>query len=144
MTVTNSNMNIPVAILIFENDGHITYRAYSPNDYFFNDDGSNPDSHSEQFSQFLARVHNRVGYDSLQPMNNASIYGHLKELHSRHIMVSVTDRQGPCYFVTFVDPHCNYNPVHHNSPIFFDMNQANNYANLQPNLFHISCPHEFV
>jgi hypothetical protein len=28
--------------------------------------------------------------------------------------------------------------------VFFDPNQANNYANTQPNLNHRSCSHEFV
>jgi hypothetical protein len=129
----NPHMNIPVAILIFDNDGQISYRAYSPTDYFFNDDGSNPDHRSEQFGQFLARVHNRVAYDSMQPMINNTNYGQIKEIHSRHIMVPISQRQTG-----------NYKPVHRNSPVFFDANQANNYANMQPNLFHRSCDHEFV
>lgn len=137
-------MNIPIAILIFENNGQVSYRAYSPNNYFFNEDGSNPDHLSEQFGQFLARVHNRIAYDSMQPMNNATNYGRLKEIHSRHIMRSAGVSQDICYFTTYNNLHTNYKPVHRNSPLFFDVNQANNYANLQPNLTHISCIHEFV
>ena len=68
----NEFMNIPVAILIFDNEGQISYRAYSPHEYHFNADGSNPDHRSEQFGQFLANVYNRVSYDQLQPMNNAT------------------------------------------------------------------------
>jgi hypothetical protein len=145
MTNNNPNMNIPVTILIFENDGQISYRAYSPTDYFFNEDGSNPDHRSEQFGQFNARVYNRVAYDSMQPLNNATNYGRIKEIHSRHIMVPISQRQaGICYFTTYIHQHCNYKPIHRNSPVFFDANQANNYANMQPNLFHRSCSHEFV
>lgn len=145
MTVINPHMNIPVAILIFDNEGQISYRAYSPDGYIFNADGSNPDHRSEQFGQFLARVHNRVAYDSMQPMNNATNYGRLKEIHTRHIAVPITDRgNGICYFTTYIHQHCNYKPVHRNSPVFFDAIQADNYANMQPNLFHRSCSHEFV
>ena len=130
-------MNVPVAILIFDDDGQITYRAYSPTQYHFNEDGSNPDHRSEQFGQFLASVYNRLAYNQLQPLNNATNYGRLKEVHTRHIQVPITQRGGICYFTTYVHQHCNYKPVHRMSPVFFDDIQANNYANR-------SCPHEFV
>jgi hypothetical protein len=34
--------------------------------------------------------------------------------------------------------------VHRNSPVFFNQDDANNYINQQPNLYHRSCHHEFV
>ena len=145
MAAQNPHMNIPVAILIFDNNGQISYRAYSPDTYTFNADGSNPDHCSEQFGQVLARVHNRVAYNALQPMNNVTNYGQLKEIHTRHIQIPIAERNdGTCYFTTYIHPHCSYKPVHRNSPVLFDPNQANNYANTQPNLNHRSCPHEFV
>lgn len=137
-------MNVPVAILIFDNDGQISYRAYSPQQYHFNEDGSNPDHRSEQFGQFLAAVYNRVAYDQMNPLNNNTNYGRLKEVHSRHVQIPIQNRGNVCYFSTYIHQHCNYKPVHRNSPVFFDDIQANNYANMQPNLFHRSCPHEFV
>jgi hypothetical protein len=137
-------MNIPVAILIFDNEGQISYRAYSPREYHFNADGSNPDHRSEQFGQFLAAVYNRVSYDQLQPMNNATNYGRLKEVHSRHIQVQLANRGDVCYFTTYIHQHTPYKPVHRNSPVFFNQNDANNYSNQQPNLYHRSCSHEFV
>ena len=145
MAAANPHMNIPIAILIFDNNGQISYRAYSPDAYAFNEDGSNPDHRSEQFGQFLARVHNRILYNVLQPMNNVTPYGQLKEIHTRHIQIPISERaNGICYFTTYIHQHCNYKPVHCNSPVFFDPNQANNYASSQPNLNHRSCPHEFV
>ena len=144
MTNANPHMNIPVAILIFENNNIISYRAYSPTDYLFNDDGSNPDHRSEQFGQFLARVYNRVAYDSMQPLNNNTNYGRIKEIHSRHIVMPIAERHNICYFTTYIHQHCNYKPVHRSSPVLFDANQANNYANMQPNLIPRSCDHEFV
>jgi len=137
-------MNVSVAILIFDNDGQISYRAYSPQQYHFNEDGSNPDHRSEQFGQFLAAVYNRVAYDQLNPLNNNTNYGRLKEVHSRHVQIPIQNRGNVCYFSTYIHQHCNYKPVHRNSPVFFDDIQANNYANMQPNLFHRSCPHEFI
>jgi hypothetical protein len=140
----NQFMNVPVAILIFDNDGQISYRAYSPQHYYFNEDGSNPDHRSEQFGQFLAAVYNRVAYDQLNPLNNNTNYGRLKEVHSRHVQVPIQNRGSVCYFTTYIHQHTPYKPVHRNSPVFFDDIQANNYASTQPNLFHRSCSHEFV
>ncbi len=140
----NAFMNVPIAILIFEDDGQFIYRAYSPSQYHFNEDGSNPDHRSEQFGQFLAAVYNRVAYNQLQPLNNNTPYGRLKEVHSRHIQVPIAQRGHTCHFTTYVHQHCPYKPIHRNSPVFFDDIQANNYANYQPNLHHRSCSHEFV
>jgi hypothetical protein len=140
----NAMMSIPVAILIFDNEGQISYRAYSPTEYHFRPDGSNPDHRDGQFGQFLARVYNRVAYNELQPLNNATNYGRLKEIHTRHVQIPIAQRFNICYFSTYIHRHTPYKPVHHESPIFFDLNQANNYANMQPNLCHPNCPHEFV
>ena len=137
-------MNVPVAILIFDNGGQISYRAYSPQHYYFNEDGSNPDHRSEQFGQFLARVHNRVAYDAQNPMNNQTPYGALKEIHSRHVMIPIAARGTTCYFTTYIHQHTPYKPIHRQSPVFFDVIQAQNYAGTQPNLYHRECPHEFV
>jgi hypothetical protein len=144
MNAVNPHMNIPVAILIFDDDGQITYRAYSPSQYHFNEDGSNPDHRSEQFGQFLARVYNRIAYNELQPLNNATNYGRIKEVHTRHVMIPISERQDVCYFSTYIHQHTPYKPIHRNSPVMFNQDQANNYINQQPNLFHRNCPHEFV
>lgn len=144
MAYPNQFMHIPVAILIFDNNGQISYRAYSPRQYHFNEDGSNPDHRSEQFGQFLAAVYNRVAYNQANALDNETVYGRLKEIHSRHIQVPISERHNVCYFSTYVHQHCNYKPVHRNSPVFFDANQANNYANMQPNLTHCNCEHEFI
>lgn len=140
----NAFMNIPVAILIFDNEGQISYRAYSPTEYHFRPDGSNPDHSDGQFGQFLAHLYNRIAYNVQQPLNNATNYGRLKEIHTRHVQIPIASRGNVCYFTTYNHPHTNYKPVHMESPVFFDSNQANNYANMQPNLYHNNCPHEFV
>lgn len=140
----NQIMNIPVAILIFDNQGQISYRAYSPTEYHFRPDGSNPDHRDGQFSQFLAHVYNRVAYDQLNPMNNNTPFGALKEVHTRHVQIPISQRGDTCYFSTYIHHHTSYKPVHRASPVLFNGIQANNYAIQQPNLHHHSCPHEFV
>ena len=137
-------MNIPVAILIFDNQGVISYRAYSPREYHFLPDGSNPDHRDGQFGQFLAHLYYRIAYDVQNPMNNNTNFGQLKEIHTRHVQIPIADRHNTCYFTTYIHPHTLYKPVHRNSPVFFDQDRANNYINQQPNLFHLSCQHEFV
>ena len=144
MNDINQFMNIPVAILIFDNQGQISYRAYSPSEYHFLPDGSNPDHRDGQFGQFLAHLYNRIAYDQLNPLNNATNYGRLKEIHTRHVQIPIGQRHNICYFTTYVHQHCNYKPIHRESPVFFDAIQANNYANLQPNLIHHSCVHELI
>jgi hypothetical protein len=144
MSSINDFMNIPVAILIFINQGHITYRAYSPREYHFLPDGSNPDHRDGQFAQFLAHVYNRVSYDAQNPMNNSTPFGELKEIHTRHVQIPIANRGHTCYFSTYIHQHTNYKPVDRPSPVLFDPIQAQNYANTQPNLYHRDCPHEFV
>lgn len=144
MNNINQFMNIPIAILIFENQGQISYRAYSPTEYHFRPDGSNPDHRDGQFGQFLAHLYTKVAYDQLNPLNNNTNYGQLKEIHTRHVQIHITSRNNICYFTTYNHPHTNYKPVHRESPVFFDVNHANNYSNQQPNLTNLSCIHEFV
>jgi hypothetical protein len=144
MNDINQFMNIPVAILIFDNDGIISYRAYSPTEYYFRPDGSNPDHRDGQFGQFLAHLYTRLAYDQQNPLNNVTNFGRLKEIHTRHVQIPIANRANICHFTTYIHPNTNYKPIHRDSPIFFNDNQANNYANMQPNLIHQSCPHEFI
>lgn len=135
--------SIPIAILIFDNDGQIFYRAYSSTQFIANEH----DQHirTRMFEQFLADINNHISYDQLNPANNNNTnYGRLKEIHTRYIQIPYSQRNDICYFTTYVHPHCTYNPVHINSPIFFDINEANNYININPNLVHRNCPHEFI
>ncbi len=140
----NAVMNIPIAILIFDNDGQIFYKAFSPREYHFRPDGSNPDHRDGQFGQFLAHLYNRISYNQLEPLNNSTNYGRLKEIHTRHISIPIAARENTCYFTTYTHQNTPYKPVHINSPVFFDCGQAQNYANSQPNLSHQNCTHEFV
>ncbi len=128
--------NIPIAILIFDNGGQITYRAYSPRQYNLNN------QNNDQFGQFLADVYNKVSYNQHNPLNNATNYGRLKEVHTRHIPTPIQNRGNTCYFSTYIHPNINYKPINKNSPIFFDVLEAQHYANNEPNLYHFECYHE--
>jgi hypothetical protein len=138
---TNAFVNIPVAILIFDNDGYITYRAYSPREYQYQQTNNGVDYRLEQF---MSSLYNHIAYIDVQPQNNVTLHGKLKEVHTRYIQIPIPNRGTICFFTTYEHPHTNYKPVHRESPVFFDSLQASNYSNVNPNLIHLSCPHEFI
>ena len=144
MNNNNQFVHIPIAIIIYENDDQIFYQSYSPTEYNFQPDSSSPNHRDSQFGQFLAHLYTHLAYDQQNPLNNITNCGILKEIHTRHIQIPIDNRGNICYFTVYNNPNTNYKPVHHKSPIFFDINEANNYANLQPNLIHIQCHHEFL
>jgi hypothetical protein len=149
---TSDNQNtmdfrIPVAIIIFDNDGQISYRAYSPTTW-------QEEGEAEiQYGQFLARIYQRLTYNPLEPMNTGTPFGVMKEVHTRLHHSPLAHREGSaCYFTTYIHPHTPYKPVHRASPIFFNDHQSpNSYsaavgtsAPEALELFHSACPHEFV
>lgn len=125
-------MSIPVAILIFDNNGLISYRAYSPKMW------------PENIDVFMTNLTNYVGYDVTMPNNNVTPYGLLKEIHTRLIDIPVEQRGLTCYFSTYTNNKTYYKPVHHESPIFFYTEPAQKYANQHPNLEHYICIHELI
>jgi hypothetical protein len=137
------DFRIPVAIIIFDNGGQISYRAYSPTIWLEVDDAE------IQYGQFLARIYQRLAYNPLEPMNTATPLGNMKEVHTRLHYSPLGHREGGiCYFTTYIHPHTPYKPVHRASPVFFNERQdRNDYAAAAPGapeLFHRTCPHEFV
>jgi hypothetical protein len=139
MTADSSPLiTTPVAILIFDNDGHISYKAYSPINYNFIEDDNDI-----QNSQFLADLYSHIAYNDFQPLINTTNYGKLKEIHIRYIQIP-NNRPNTCYFTTNITPHCYYKSIHRDSPIFFDVIQAQIYANTQPTLYHCECSYEFI
>lgn len=143
-SIPSSFISIPLAILIFENNGNYSYRAYSPSEFNRQPDVDDTDHRSVLFGQFLARIYNRIAYDPNQPLNNGTQFGALKEIHSRFVQIPIEQRGQTCYFSTYQNQHCRYNPIHRDSPVFFDQQPAANYQNQQPNLIHCSCSHEIV
>jgi hypothetical protein len=153
---TSDNQNtmdfrIPVAIIIFDNGGQISYRAYSPT-VWYEDGGADDSTFGDQYGRFLARIYQRLAYNPLEPMNTATPFGNMKEVHTRHHWTPLGSREGgQCYFTTYIHTHTPYKPVHRPSPVFFNENQgANDYAAAMggapeaQELFHCVCPHEFV
>jgi hypothetical protein len=121
--------NIPIAILIFSNNGDYVYKAYSPQEYYCRPDGSEPDSNDEQFGQFMASIYNHISYNHENPIMNQTRYGRLLEIHTRHVDFPVDQRGNSIWFITYIHPYCNYKPIHRQHPIFFDVNLAIDYHN---------------
>ncbi len=134
---------IPLVIIIFDDGGHISYRAYSPANYNTEADDNAEDA-EDQYGQFLARVYQRVSYNQEQPMNVATPFGNMKEVHSRACRIQLADRTHTCYFSTYIHPHTPYKPVHRPSPVFFAPYEGIGHSILNPNVYPRSCPHEFV
>lgn len=139
-----SLIKIPVAILIFNHQDQIVYKAYSPTKYEYPYDFSNPNFETDQYNQFISSLYLHVGYDLQTSLSNVTAYGKLLEIHSRHVSVPLADREDRCYFTVQLNQHTNYMPVHHTSPIFFDQQEAANRSPEQTDLEHLSCSHEFI
>jgi hypothetical protein len=135
---------VPIAILIFSENGQYVYRAYSPHEYRCLPDGSDPDHTDEQFGQFIANIYNHIAYNDRNPISNQTNYGRLLEIHTRHIEFPVDQRENRIWFSTYNHPYCNYRPVHRQSPIFFDVNSAINYQQQQQQLRHTSATHQLI
>jgi hypothetical protein len=141
--MTPTIVSIPIAILIFDNDGQIIYRAFSPSNYHTLPVQPDEDN-LDQYGQFIARIYNRISYDNQQALNNSTQYGKLKEVHTRNIDIPLVHRTNTCYFTTYTHPHTLYKPVHRSSPVFFNFQEAATYSAANPQLIHRSCSHEFV
>lgn len=151
---TSNNQNamdfrIPVAIIIFDNGGQISYRAYSPT--VWHEDAAAGEEGLDQYGQFLARIYQRLAYNPLEPMNTGTPFGAMKEVHTRQHYSPLAQREGGiCYFTTYIHPHTPYKPVHRPSPVFFSEGQGPNNSAVAVGaagaleLFHRTCPHEFV
>ncbi len=132
---------IPLVIIIFDNGGHISYRAYSPASYNTEAD-DNAENAEDQYGQFLARVYQRVSYDQTQPLHAATPFGTMKEVHSRACKIQLANRGDTCYFSTYIHPHTPYKPVHRGTPVHFEAGVGAGGGG--PTLYSRSCPHEFV
>jgi len=150
-------IEIPVVILIYQNEGNTTYKAYSPlngdSDDNYNENitvnspnnnsnpNSNPNSNITPLQKFVEKVYNHINtYEN----NEALSSNVLREVHSRNIDIPIQNRGSVCYFSTYAHPYTSYNPIHHSSPVMFDAVQAQNYAEYNPTLLHYSCEHQFI
>jgi hypothetical protein len=132
---------VPLVILILENSGNISYRAYSPLNY------PTPTSFEQQqdfIGQFHANVYNSIAYNSSDFNNSTTNMGNLKEIHTRLIDIHPQDRGQTMFFTVYDHPHCQYHPVHRPSPVFFNQDQAFQYQESHPNLIGVSCYHSFL
>jgi hypothetical protein len=124
---------IPVTIITFDDKGTILYKAYSPIEY-----------HSNETQKFLVRVYDLIAYNFEDPQDKETIFGQLKDIYTKDILIPISERGNLCYFSTDKCTTCPYNVVHKHSPILFNDIQARNYGNTQPNLKHRVCDHELI
>ena len=141
---------IPLVIVIINNDGQIIYKAYTPVN-FDSDSDSDSDSGSDfddnqatKFDQFMTRLYNHIQYNNSSMTSNQTNMGQLLEIHTRWFDVPSSDRGSQVWFCTYQHQHTSYEPVHRNSPIFFNQNNASDYAEQQQALTHRTATHEFI
>jgi hypothetical protein len=138
-------LNLPIAILIFEDPNHqVYYRAYSSSQYIQSADSSVQNLQHHQYGQFIAQIYNKLAIDMQNPLNNMTHYGKLKEVFIRFLEIPIALRGPTCYFSTYNHPHCSYRTVHRQSPIYFTASQAQGWSSSQPNLVHCECDHEII
>lgn len=138
---TSPNNNIPIVILIFQNNGETLYRAYSPLNYRLNNE-----CNGTSYQRFIANVYNDISYNANTSLTR---YGILKEIHTRYLDTPLTYRDNIIFFSTFSHPLCNYKPVHKESPLFFNCQDSLNYIDRAIQLHNIelsqlSCSHELL
>ena len=142
--MSSATPRIPIVILIFNDNGNIQYRAFSPANWNLIEETSHPEFEL-QYGQFIARVYNHIVYDTYNSIQfNQTNYGRLLEVHSRNTLMPVVQRGNVIYCTTYDHPYCNYRPINRQSPIFFDYIEASNYASINQNLTHIMVEHEIV
>ncbi len=138
-------LNLPIAILIFEDPNHqVYYRAYSSSHYISSADSSVQNLQAHQYGQFIAQIYNKLALDQQNPLNNVTQYGKLKEVFIRFLEIPMAQRGPTCYFSTYTHPHCTYRTVHRQSPIYFTTGGAQGGGASQPNLVHCECEHEII
>ena len=139
---------VPLAILIFDYEGTITYRAYSPTLCSDTIETEYNTQHDEEeldtFGQFLAKVYNKILYNLSDPLNNSTRYGRLLEIHTRDVHTPITEDCDMIYFSVYNHPNCNYRPVRRGAPILFHSLSSQNYAETHPEIVQVSAIHEYV
>ena len=102
----------PIAILIFQDThGDYSYRAFS--------------SSLSDVDSFLASIYHHISYNPFTPLHNHTIFGSLLEVHSRQSDVPLSQRGNTCHFTTYSHPHCDYQPIHIPTPVFFSQTRSN-------------------
>ena len=143
MAAANPRKNLPVVIMIFNNNGKISYRSYSPASHHLTDDYYNYDSDSnispEQCKHFYICVYNAITLHN-EYVNNIARREMLVWVHNLLSTKPCVERGNTLYFTTCKDKY----HIDENGPILFDSVLAQEYANDNPNVSHHSCSHEFV
>ncbi len=156
-------MHCPISILIFRDpNDEIQYKAYIPREYnsetnlqFVNtatnrqSGGSNVTSTNQEYDneyyRFMGAIYTDINYSIEDGLNNETKYGKLLEHHTRFIEIDLQNMDySKVYFSLYQNQHTNYLCIHNNSPVYFDMIQADNYASIQSELMRGKADVTFV
>lgn len=133
-------MHCPISILIIRDPNDmIIYKGYVPFQYQ-SDRESNTEEYDNEYYRFMGAIYTDINYSLEDGLNNQTRYGTLLEHHTRWIDVDPQNMDlSQAYFSLYENQNTNYLCIHHNSPIYFDQFQADNYANSQTELIRGSC-----
>ena len=128
-------MRSPISILIFcDPNDVIYYRAYVPSQYQ-SERYSNTDEYDNEYYRFMGAIYTDINYNLEDGLNNQTKYGKLLEHHTRWVELDLQNMDfSKVYFSLYENQHTDYLCIHHNSPIHFDIIQADNYASIQSEL----------
>jgi hypothetical protein len=133
------NRLIPIAIVITQDHGgNVNYTAFSPKDYNI---GS--ETRKRLYDKFMKKLCTHISYDPNNPLNNNSSIGKVLEIHTRFIRVPLDQRRVLVNFSITDNPHCNYKPIHHESPVKFGILTEEEY-NTHHQFTRVIASHDFV
>ena len=121
---------IILARLVDEGVGLPFFRAFSPFEFFVEG------NYAYQQEEFIERVKNWT------IVNNYVFY---RPYQVTHILTPLAERTCVCYFSTYNHTIDNNDMlIHYESPIYFNVLEADDYAATQPNLTRQNCLHQSV
>ncbi len=125
----------PISILIIRDPNDvIIYKGYLPTQYE-SERVSDAYDYDNDYYRFMGAIYTDINYSVEDVLNNQTKYGKLLEHHTRWVEVDPQNmNSSKVYFSLYNNQHTNYLCIHHNSPIYFDIVQADNYANIQTEL----------
>lgn len=133
-------MRCPISILIIRDPNDvIIYKGYLPSQYQSQRE-SNTEQYDNEYYRFMGAIYTDINYSVEDGLNNQTKYGKLLEHHTRWIEVDPQNTDlSQTYFSLYENQHTDYLCIHHNSPIYFNVLQADNYASIQTELIRGSC-----
>ena len=138
-------MRHPISILIIRDPNDvIIYKGYLSTQYE-SERVSDAYDYDSDYYRFMGAIYTDINYSVEDVLNNQTKYGKLLEHHTRWVEVDPQNMDlSQAYFSLYENQNTDYLCMHHNSPIFFNVVQADNYAAVQTELIRGSCDIKIV